>query len=308
MVVAVLVVALLEALRLPVVGIAAGEAEVFRHHPDHREELVVELHLAADGARVAAEAVAPQAVAEHHGAGRPRPVVVRIENPAERRRHRQSGEKFRRNAGSRHSRRLAAAGQVARVDVKGAERAEAVAGFFPVAVVGRRQLEPAVAAGDVVLVDLEQPLAFGIGQLPEQHVVEKRVGGRSGADAERGHRDHRGGVAGRPPEVAEGVADILAQQLEVGCEAVPQRIGESVEPQAGYRRRAAGLAPRCGENRRHFLAVAVAEGGRIKQQEKSVEPHQTTSGERIVPWASSSRRERRLISARATAPPKGVIR
>ena len=70
--------------RNPEIGIER-ELHVRRHHPDHRGHQTVDLDTAADHLRIAAVAVLPNPVPEHHGRLRARAIVSRTEVAADHR-------------------------------------------------------------------------------------------------------------------------------------------------------------------------------------------------------------------------------
>ena len=93
--------------------LARREAELPRHHADHRVRLVVEQHLPADDRRVAAEPRLPEPVAEEHRAGRAVAIVGLGEQPADERLHAQRREQIGRDRRALDAQRLPGADQVA---------------------------------------------------------------------------------------------------------------------------------------------------------------------------------------------------
>jgi hypothetical protein len=104
------------------------------------------------------------------------------------------------------------------------------------------------------------------------------------------------------------MAEVLAEDVGVGRDGVRDDVTQRGEchPERGER---AGVPGRpLGEGGAELVPVFGPEAARIEAQQGAVETHQAVSG--VSPRARARRTswERRVVSARATAVPKAVMR
>src|SRR5439155_11880649 len=129
----------------------------------------------------------------------------------------------------------------------------------------------------------------------------KRECGGVGADAERDD-EHRGEhEAWRAPHRADGVAQVLGENVGVDGARAAEDVADRCEPGGNY----SLLGNALGEHALELLAVLVAERRGIEPEQRAVEAHQVVSGVRPRARASRTSWVRRRVSARATAVPNG---
>ena len=153
----------------------------------------------------------------------------------------------------------------------------------------------------------DQGVGVGKGQRPQQHEIRDGERGGIGADAKRGDQDGGERKAARAVEGANGVAQVLLQDVPVGGRCIHDDLVKSGEPQREERHTAGGAQLDLKDGR-HLLAVVRAERGGIQVEKKPVDPHHAFRGASPFARARSSICASRRASAMATSRPNGVIR
>jgi hypothetical protein len=159
---------------------AGGEAEVGRHHAHHLVAHPVEDERLADGARVGAEALAPEGVAEHGHGRRAGAGVVGAEGAADGGAGAERGEQVagrgRARDAQRHRRAGARRDEGARVggvgDARDGREAARAGAHAVVERVGHRAVPHA-----------HQPRGVAVRERPQEHAVDHAEERRGGADA-----------------------------------------------------------------------------------------------------------------------------
>ena len=184
--------------------------ESLRHHADHGVRLAVERERASEDRAIAAELRMPERVRQDDHASAAGVILVRAEHAAERGRGAEQREEI--------------GGHLFAQDLHGFPGSREGAGHAGVAREALERLgEPVVfevgrrdakarrrrAARRRHLRQLHEPIGVRVGQRPEQHAIDNAEHGSVGADAERDRQDGHRGEAGRPPERAQGVSDLV---------------------------------------------------------------------------------------------------
>jgi len=206
-----------DAQRRPQPRLAGGEIELGRRDADDGARPAVERERAADRGRLSAEALAPEAVRQHHDGLRAGSGVLGEQQPTRRGARADEREKRRRDRDARDARRLAAARlekgapPVGRQPVERARRAVApgMEGEFAEQRPHRR-----VRAG-VVLREAHQPVGVGIRQRAQQHAVGHREERRIGADAQRQRHERRDREPPLPRHRAQRLPDVSCEVVHV---------------------------------------------------------------------------------------------
>ena len=289
----------------PQLDVAVGEVERARHHSDNGVAFVIEQHLAAQNLRIAPEAPLPQSVAEKQRAAGAFAIIGRRENASQERLHLQRGQHVAVDQGDVDAHRLAFAHQIHGVAVVRSHRREGVAHLFPIGIVGRRKLQARVAR--LGLPQLHELLGMGERQGPQKNLVGERKGGGVGADAESYHQHGRGGESGSAPQGSRGVTQILPQYVGMDCQRVKEDFEEDADPQR-RKSHGRGVAQAARQDAAHFAGVLVAKGSGVKMEQQTIEPHYALTEANPLARAMRTSSWRRLVSARATLVPKGVMR
>ena len=204
-----------------------------RHHADDLEVLLVHPDLPADDGGVGAEAPPPERVAQDELAPRVRPVVRRLEAPAERRADAEQVEVVRADPHARDALGLAALRQrrLPEADDRGRLK-----GARLVAKVGEgRKPDVVGVAFGLPVAEEDEPVRRGVGQRLEERRVEDAEDGRVGADADRegGERDRREprALSQRPQRVAQVPEDRAhrhsLRSVAIGSSREARRAGSS---------------------------------------------------------------------------------
>ena len=217
---------------------AAGIRETRRHDADDREGLVVEPDGLADHRRIASELRFPEGVGEQHRPRRAGTVVGRREETTERGRRAEQRQQLVRHRLALEPAGLAVTDEIARGAVARADRLEGAAHPLPVAEVRRRDLHLRVTPERLVLPEAHQPIGLGEGQRTQERVVENRERRGRGADAERRHEDRRQREARRARQRPDGVAEVLAQDVEMHEQGVRQHVEYGAPGEAEPRQQA----------------------------------------------------------------------
>ena len=240
--------------RLPDVHLKAGDAEVRGQHAGDLHRLPVELHAASHHRAVAAEDIAPGAIAQHCG-GRPvaGPGFRVAQRPAQLGPHAQHVEEVAGDILRGEQARLPVAGQRGgpvehRV---GRDVAEDAGLLLPVEVVGRSGLGLEPVEVGVFFPEHDETVGVGKRQRAQHHRAHRREDRGVGADRERQGEDRRTGERGTPPQGPQGKAQVVPQVIqpfEQFHPAFPPLRG-SVELRAGFGQAAARAAERFGARR-----------------------------------------------------------
>ena len=189
-----------------------GEVEPLGEHPHHGAGFVVGVDDGSDDVWIGVEAPGPGVVAEQHDPVRPAPRLVVGEEPPEVRPRPEQPQQPRRD------RRAPRPGAVRRDPL---ERERPVCrellerlGLFlhPLDRAGAQE-RPSRPLRER-LPDAHDAPGVGIRQRPYQQAVDDAEHRGGGASAQREDEHHRGREAGRPPEAADGVAQVAPQVVE----------------------------------------------------------------------------------------------
>ena len=195
---------------------ASGEERCRLKNPDHRYGLVIQGDLLADDTRVAAEAVGPSFVREHHDWRNSRPVIARIRHPAEHRRKAHDLEVIARDEtdGDAHGTFAALVRQSPiRIFRDSGQRFGTIA---QIAHFGNGEGDVGARRSIHRVSQVDQPISVAVRQRLEEHAADHAEDGRVGADAERQSDHDDGGERGSVPQRAKRV-------LHVGCNAFDPR-------------------------------------------------------------------------------------
>jgi len=182
-----------------------------RHDPDDREERAVERDGLADDRRVAAEALAPETMADHRDA------LARVGGTlgkarAEHRLHAEHQEEIRRGLDGVDALWIAAG--LGQRQLRIPPRRGFVEHLRQAAIVDEVDRRNPLVRQPLAVVGLPhrcQAIGIGIRQRAQNHAVEDAENGRGRADAQR-ERQHRGdGEARRAAQQAPAEADVLKQ-------------------------------------------------------------------------------------------------
>ena len=179
---------------------------------------------------------------------------------------------------------------------------------FDVAIIARRELHLAVAACDLVLPDLDQPIRVRKRKRPGDDVVSDRKRGGRRTDAERGDDDRGDREPWRSTERSDGVAKVLNQNVGMEPRGIDDRVRDDVQPQRGACREPVRVAPAGGEDGAELVAVRGPERRRVEMQQQTIQAHHDLWVRNPLARASLTSAARRSASARATAPPNCVSR
>lgn len=188
------------------------EAELLRHHADHRVRCLVHEDGLYQDLRVRAEAPTPQVVGEDHDRPAVWPVLFGEERAPEGRLHAEDREEARRDPAAHHPLRLSLAGEGDRIGLDRRHVLEHGVALPPVEEVRRRGGE----AGEPLrrLPDHDQAVRVRVGEPAQEdgvHDAENRCGG---ADAEGEREEHDGRESRAPAEGAKGEAEVLENCFE----------------------------------------------------------------------------------------------
>ena len=192
---------------------AGRVGEALRHHPHDLGRYAVDRDLLPDRVVAAAEALAPQPVADDRDLAAAWVVLVGPEGAAERGAHTEEVEQRGADLGGVEPHGLPLAGEDdAGPGDRGRVR-QRLALFLDVGEVRPRHRRPA-AFGEVI--DPHEPLRVLVRQGLEQHAVHDAEDGAVGADAQRQRQHGDGGERGALDQAAEGVANVLAKGIHRG--------------------------------------------------------------------------------------------
>ncbi len=232
--------------RRVVVPLGIERLERRGHDADDAVLAIAHDQRAPDDRRIGAETAPPQLVAEEQHPPVIRTVVLGGEAASERRTDAHHVEVVPAHADGRHPLRLAARDQRRHPRAHHRELLEAAAPLAPVE--HGREADVAREPLGVAIADGHEPLGIRIRQRAQEDGVDHGEDGGVGADAERQRDQRRGGEAGRAPQHAEAVAQVLPQHLE-------KRQAALIAPGLGNLRVAAELEPR-GAPRRGGIEAA----------------------------------------------------
>lgn len=165
-------------------GFPAGDLEAWGHDADNGVGRAVERDGLSDDGGIAAEAVAPETVAEDDDGGGAGVVFLFIEDPAEEGLDAEQGEHVSGALHAIEADRLAIAGKGVGPAAEGGHVAEGIGLGLPVRVVGGGRGVFGEAPGGGVLPDADELPRLGVGQGPEHDGVHDAEHSGGGADAE----------------------------------------------------------------------------------------------------------------------------
>ena len=191
-------------------SLAPGEIEARRGHPHDLVGHAIEEDALPDDRGIAAEALPPQALAQHHHVVPARLVLVGPKAAAHGGGHAQHVEERGARLPRRELHRLAAAGQGGAVRVVDREGLEGLGLVLEVEeVLGRDHGRPALP--DVV--HDHQAVGLRIRQRPQENGVHRAEYRRVGPDAQGQRGDRHEGETGSPPETTKGIPNVLNQRF-----------------------------------------------------------------------------------------------
>ncbi len=161
----------------------------------------------AEDVRVGCESLLPEAVAEHHRAGRALAVFLRQEIASQKWADAEEREEARRNVFAREVLGFAGPGEVEVIAAEGAHIGEGTAFAAPIEEI--RVRHRALRELRRGLEDHQQPVRIGIRQRLQKHAVHHAENGRVRPDAQRQRQHRDGGEAGVLAQRAESVAKVL---------------------------------------------------------------------------------------------------
>ena len=265
-----------------------GEPDFRRHHADDRMRHSVQFERAAEHVGRGREAVAPQALADHHHALGLRAILFWREGAAKERPHAEDGGEVVRDGGAFDALGAGAIRQV-----------EALAVIEGDAVEERGSLPPLdevreVDADDVEvppwrgLVDVDEAIGLGKGEGPQEQSIHEPEHDDVGSDSQSQHAHDEGGRELLPRERPERVLEIRTEHEhapfvdglrearsgpERPCCRGAQQVPCGQAPDASRRQAPAraGRGEGLEEEICHFLAVAGAQGARSQVQQRPVQ-------------------------------------
>ena len=199
------------------VGVEIGLLGIGRRrlqHADDGDADTVHLDLAADHVGVGAEEGAPEAIGQHRDAGRVLAVVRLVERAPEHRMQPEDVEVVAGDHSGPHPPRLVAADHVEGHRRELGDAVEALALIAIVGDLGHREQRVVDLRQGRRLPQVDQTIAVGVRQRPQQHAVEHAEDRGVGPDPEAEREDERQGVAGRAGEAAKRELHVVGAHRE----------------------------------------------------------------------------------------------
>jgi hypothetical protein len=191
-----------------------GQREARRHHADHLVGHAVELDAAPDQGGVAGEAALPQRVAQHHDVRPAGAVFLGRDAAAEKGPRAEHREGARGDEADVDARRLAVAREVLRVEGPVRDPREARAALGVRAHLGG--VDPGLVEAAPAVPDHHATRRVLVRQRREHDRVGQAEDRGARRDAERERADGEDGEAGRAPEQAQRVAQLVGQGAPPG--------------------------------------------------------------------------------------------